>query len=496
MEFISGEGRHQTIMLPDRVDDYVDGNNAVRVIEAYINSLNLFELGFAKTEPAETGRPMYDPKDILKLYVYGYMNRIRSSRRLEAESKRNLEVIWLIGKLSPDHKTIARFRHDNSKALKNVFRDFVKLCVRLGLYGKELLAVDGSKFKAVNSRKRNFTEKQIQDKITKITEKIDEYMKTLDSNDAAEDSGGREKTKDEITQIIKDLREHKERYQGYADDLEKTGEKQKSQTDADSRLMTTNSQKMDVCYNIQTAVDAKNKLIVEFEVSNQGNDKNFITPMANISQELLETEQITVVADAGYESIGDIIDARNRGVDVHVAGTDFDICVPAKEGEQTEIHTHKDGRCVYIAERNIALCPMGNILYPAFYRKQKKIKGGDGVFYNYEACQQCTCKCTKDARGRFRYMAPMVRESFSKTYNDKDLLVKQVRIKPDKEIIKQRKCIVEHPFGTIKRSMDSGYCLTKGIKNVTGEFSLTFLAYNIKRVINILGIGRLIESIA
>ena len=172
MEFISGEGRHQTIMLPDRVDDYVDGNNAVRVIDAYISNLNLGELGFTKPEPNDTGRPLYDPKDMLRLYVYGYMNRVRSSRRLEAESKRNLEVIWLLGKLSPDHKTIARFRHDNSKALKNVFRDFVRLCVRLGLYGKELLAVDGSKFKAVNSRKRNFTEKQIQDKISKITQRL------------------------------------------------------------------------------------------------------------------------------------------------------------------------------------------------------------------------------------------------------------------------------------------------------------------------------------
>ena len=172
MEFISGEGRHQTIMLPDRVDDYVDENNPARVIDAYINNLNLDELGFAKADPNKTGRPMYDPKDMLKLYVYGYMNRIRSSRRLESESKRNLEVIWLLGKLSPDHKTIARFRHDNSKALKNAFRDFARLCLTLGLYGKELLAVDGSKFKAVNSRKRNFTEKQIQDKISKITQRL------------------------------------------------------------------------------------------------------------------------------------------------------------------------------------------------------------------------------------------------------------------------------------------------------------------------------------
>ena len=198
MDFINGESREQTILLPDSIEEYVEAESTVRVIDAYINSLELSELDFAKHEPNETGRPMYNPKDMLKLYVYGYMNRIRSSRRLEEETKRNLEVIWLICKLSPDHKTISRFRHDNSKALKNVFRSFVKLCVNLGLYGKELIAIDGSKFKAVNSTKRSFTEKQIQKKIKGIEEKIDEYLKELDKNDDDENSTGTGKTAVEI----------------------------------------------------------------------------------------------------------------------------------------------------------------------------------------------------------------------------------------------------------------------------------------------------------
>jgi len=496
MEFIRGESREQTIMLPDNVNDYVDDNNAVRVIDAYVNSLNLYELGFTKPEPAETGRPPYDPKDILKLYVYGYMNRIRSSRRLEAESKRNLEVIWLIGKLSPDHKTIARFRHDNGKALKNVFLNFVKLCVRLDLYGKELAAIDGSKFKAVNSRSRNFTEQQLKDKVAKIGGKIEAYLKELEIRDADENAAGVEKSAEEIANIVTELSKSKERYQGYADELERTGEKQKSLTDGDSRLMPSNG-KMDVCYNVQTAVDAKNKLIVDFEVTNQGNDRNFITPMATAVQEILETKKIGVVADAGYESIQDMLASMDKGVEVHVAGTDFDVCVPAQDGEQNKISSHHDGRCAYAAGRNIVLCPMGNVLYPNFHKKTKRTKGGGvGVFSNYDACQRCVCKCTTDARGRYKHQVPMEKSAFSKTYNDKDLLVKQIRIKPDKTKIKQRKSIVEHPFGTIKRGMDSGYCLTKGLKNVLGEFSLAFLAYNIKRVINIIGIGRLIESTA
>jgi len=490
MDFITGEAREQVILLPDSIEDYIEAESTVRVIDAYINSLELSELGFAKCEPKGTGRPMYDPKDMLKLYVYGYMNRVRSSRRLEDEARRNLEVIWLICKLTPDHKTIARFRHDNCKALKNVFRDFVKLCVRLGLYGKELIAIDGSKFKAVNSKKRSFTEKQIQKKIESITKKIDEYLKELDRNDEGENSTNSGKTAEEVNQIINNLKEHKKRYQGYADELEKTGEKQKSLTDSESRLMYGNG-KTDVCYNVQTAVDAKNKLIADFEVTNQGNDYNFIAPIVRSAKELFETETIAAVADCGYASIQDITSAMNSGVDVHVAGTDFDICLPAKEGEETMITRHHNGRCVYIGERNIALCPMGNVMYPSTY---EDVNGG--IFRNTQACKLCTCKCTKKSSGLHYHHVRMASEEFSMEYNDQDLAVKQVRIKPDKAVMDQRKSIVEHPFGTIKRTMDAGYCLSKGLGNVAGEFALTFLAYNFKRVINILGVRKLVQIMA
>lgn len=487
MKFISGEDRNQMVLMPDNIDDYVDYNNPVRVIEAYINSLNLAELGFAKPQPNDTGRPMYDPKDLLKLYVYGYMNRIRSSRRLETETKRNLEVIWLLGRLSPDHKTISRFRHDNTAALKNVFRNFVKLCIKLNLYGKELVAIDGSKFKAVNSKDRNFTDKKLQDRIARINARIEEYLRDMDALDSQEDTIAREKTSDEIVQIIKGLVERRERYESYAAELEQTGETQKSLTDPDSRLMMANG-KMDVCYNVQTAVDAKNKMIAEFEVTNNAVDNNQITPMAERVKEILETDTVTAIVDNGYDSVQDIVTGMNQGVDIHVAGTDFDICVPTDEQSGTEILSHKDGRSVYFAERNIALCPMGQILYPGFYKKSK----GHGVFYNYGACKQCVCKCTKETKGR-RYQVPMAESDFSKTYDDSNLFFKQIRISPDKDTIRQRKSIVEHPFGTIKRNMDAGYCLTKGLRNVSGEFSLAFLAYNLKRAINILGAENLVE---
>jgi len=491
MEYISGESRIQVTLLPNTLDDYVDENSPVHVIDAYIDTLDLERLGFTHHKPNNTGRPMYDPKDLLKLYVYGYMNQIRSSRRLETETKRNLEVIWLLRRLSPDHKTIARFRHDNPAGLKNVFRDFVKLCMKLGVYGKELVAIDGSKFKAVNSKDRNFTEKKLKDRIARIDAKIKAYLTELEGNDRAENTTAGEKLCEDSARILKELVERKALYQSYEDELRQTGETQKSLTDPDSRLMKANG-KMDVCYNIQTVVDAKNKLVAYFEVTNNASDINQITPMAERAKDILETDHLTAVVDTGYDSVQDIVTSMNQGIEVHVAGTDFDICAPTSNPQEaTQITSHKEGRPVYYADRNIALCPMGKILYPRFYKKIK----GHGVFYNIEACKQCTCKCTKEARGRY-YEVAMAESDFSKTYFDSNLYIKQIRIKPDKGIIKQRKMIVEHPFGTVKRSMNSGYCLTKGIQGVSGEFALTFLAYDLKRVINILGVKKLMEAIA
>jgi transposase len=487
MEFISGESREQIIMLPDCIDDYITDNNSVRVIEAYINSLDLAALDCSRQRPNSTGRPMYDPKDLLKLYLYGYMNRIRSSRRLETESKRNLELLWLLGKLSPDHKTIAEFRRQNGQTLKNVFNGFVKLCVKLGLYGKELVAIDGSKFKAVNSKDQNYTKAKLRERIQRLEAKTEEYLEELEEADQKETGAENEKSVKELRNIIQGLNERKERYQGYAEELEESGKSQKSLTDPDSRLMLANG-KMDVCYNVQTAVDAKNKLIAAFGVTNDGNDKNHLTPTAAEAEEALGVKGISIVADIGYDSVQDIVAGMEAGMNIHVAGTDYDICIPAEE-EGAAITGHEDGRCVYYSDRNIVLCPMGQVLHPAFYKQ------GKGMFVNREACKGCACRCTKETRGR-RYEVPMAESTFSTSYNEQGLLVKQIRIKASRSIVKERKSIVEHPFGTIKRTMEAGYCLTKGLKNVSGEFALTFLAYNMKRVINILGIGKLLKAFA
>jgi len=492
MGYIAGTSREQIILFPESIEEYVAEDNTVRVIDAYVDSLDFETLGFTKAEPKATGRPPYSPQDLLKLYVYGYMNRVRSSRRLETESKRNVEVIWLLKKLSPDHKTIARFRQENGKALKAVFRDFVKLCMKLNLYGKELVAIDGSKFKAVNSKERNFTEKKLQERIARIDAKIEEYLRELEDSDWKENAAENEKSTEDIAQIIIGLSERRELYQSYAQEMSESGETQKSLTDPDSRLMMANG-KMDVCYNVQSAVDSKNKMIIHFDVINSPQDHTQMPPMAKAAEEILEVEGLSVTADNGYDSASDVAACILQGIQPHVAGADYDICLPSEEPTDEAVSEenaeHNNGRCVYLPDRNIAICPMGKILYPSGYKKNHRA----ALFRNGRACSSCMCKCTEEKYKSFEIRMP--KSKFTKEYNDKNLCVKQTHIKSDKQIVSQRKSIVEHPFGTIKRGMDAGYFLTRGFANVIGELSITFLSYNLKRAINILGVKKLMEAV-
>jgi transposase len=500
MEYIAGEHRTQSILFPDLLDNYVSQENPVRVIDVYVDSLDLKGLNFI-ISTAQTGRPPYNPKDLLKLYIYGYLNKIRSSRRLEQETNRNLELMWLLKKLSPDHKTIANFRHNNPQALKNVFKDFVRLCIKLDLYGKELVAIDGSKFKAVNSKNNNITKNKLAEHIAQLDAKIDEINKEMDNADQKETATEKEKTSQKTTQETRtilnqhlaELHKQKTIYQNYAKELKQTGESQKSLTDPDSRLMKQANGSSDVCYNIQTAVDAKNKLIVDFEVTNAPNDFNQLSGMSKKALETLETNRLSAVADAGFDSATDIANCLMQGATVHIAGVEeFDVCVPCSKEEAVqigEVLSHVNGRCVYLSERNLVLCPMGKVLYPGCYSKKSR----DVSFYNSAACRGCVCRCVKGKRRSFAMV--MREENFSKVYDESNLFVRQVRVKSDKDVVLLRKSIVEHPFGVLKRVMDMGYCLLKGFERVRGEFSLAFLVYNLKRVLNIVGVPRLIQAI-
>ena len=337
-------------------------------------------LDFSKSIPSNTGRPPYSPQDLLKLYIYSYLNRIRSSRRLEMETKRNLEVIWLLKKLSPDHKTISRFRSDNSTALKGVFRDFVKLCLSLDLYGRELAAIDGSKFKAVNSTDRNFGIKELNERIKRLSIRIDEYIQQLNESDLADDGGQgstsndasqSHATADDIKQIIERLSIRKDTYGVYLEELAENGETQKSLTDPGARLMR-GAKGFDVSYNVQVSVDSKHKLIAEFNVSNDGNDMKQLATMAISTSEILEAPSIAATANTGYNNPSEIAKCIEAGIIPQIAGSGGNICIPCDAHEAHEITSHKNGRSVYLKDRNIVICPMGNLLYPKHYKNVDK----------------------------------------------------------------------------------------------------------------------------
>jgi transposase len=299
-EHVDGVHRKQTILFPDTLDEYVDEENPVRFIDAFIDSLDLQKLGFKHSIPCETGRPSYDPSDLLKLYVYGYLNQVRSSRKLERECHRNLEVLWLMKKLSPDFKTIADFRKDNVDCIKPVFKEFVYLCKSLDLYGAQLVAIDGSKFKAVNSKSNNFNEKTVALRLKRTEEKIAEYLRLMDENDKA-DSGKDESLKvDGLTERIGKLEEKKQLYEQVQDQMKKTGQKEVSLVDPDSRLMRVDSQRLDVCYNVQTSVDAKKHLIVDYDVINNSTDHHQLVNGAKAANQALGVDKLDVVSDKGF----------------------------------------------------------------------------------------------------------------------------------------------------------------------------------------------------
>jgi len=493
MGYIEGQDRNQMILFPESIEDYVSVDNVVRVIEAYVEQADLEEMGFTKTTPASTGRPPFSAKTLVKLYIYGYSNQIRSSRKLNRETKRNLEVMWLLKKLSPDHRVIADFRSENAKPLKVLFRSFVKMCNEFGLYGKELSAIDGSKFEAVNPNDRNFNDKKLEERIARLDAKIEEYMKSLDEVDKQEEISATE-NKGKTADIIEEMKRRKAIYEEYRQRLSETGDSQISQTDPDSRRMQSNG-RADVCYNVQHVIDSKHKMVVDFEVTNQANDVNQLSKMTQNSADILEVESITSISDKGYDNATEIAKCIMAGHQPHVIGTDFDICIPIAEAEQgqpsacIEITEHHNGRCIYLEDRNIAICPMGQILYPSSYKKSK----GIALFRNGRACSACKCKCTEGKYKVFEIRMP--KSKFTKEYTTEGLSIKQVRIKADGELCKLRKSLAEHPFGTIKRSMGAGYLLTKGLGKVIGEISLTYLSYNLKRAINILGVKEFIDAI-
>jgi transposase len=474
MAHIAGHDRSQTLLLPEAVDDYVGPDNPVRFIDAFVDGLDLAAAGFARLTPNATGRPSYAPTDLVKLYIYGYLNRVRSSRRLEAETHRNIEVIWLLRHLKPDFKTIADFRRDNRRAFRQVFRQFVLLCRQLDLFGRELLAVDGTRIKAVNNKDRNFTRATLTDFIKAADARLDDYLQRLDKSDAAESGQGGSRVRN-LPEKIAAIQKQRERHKEMLAELDRTGESQISLTDPDSRAMAAHTH-VAVGYNAQVAVDAKHKLIVEQQVTNQVVDMGLLTQTAEPARQILGVERIAVVADKGYFKIEDIEACEKAGMEPYVPRP--------QRGPSVRAGLFRKDEFSFDPATDSILCPAGQRLHPytsSFLRKLKKIN-----YANRQACRDCPIRSQCTA-GSFR--------SVSRLENEAVLDRMQTRIARRPDILSQRRETVEHPFGSIKQWMNQGAFLMRGLEKVRAEFSLTALAYNLRRVLNIVRFPVLMEAL-
>jgi transposase len=474
--FVEGTDRGQSALFPECLEDWIDENNPVRVIDVFVDELDLGELGFDGVSPEDTGRPSYHPSLLLKLYIYGYLNRVQSSRRLEREALRNVEVMWLTGRLAPDHKTIADFRKDNSGAIRQVCARFIMLCRRLDLFAEVSVAIDGSKFKAVNNRDRNFTRAKMERRLAQIEESVARYLSQLDSADRQEPSEARATRTTRLKDKIAKLKEELWRLHGLKTRMLAAPDQQISLTDPDSRSMATSGRGSGVVgYNVQVAVDTEHHLIVAHEVTNVGSDRAQLAHMAKETKATLAATNLDVIADRGYFSGQEILECDKAGITVTLPK-------PMTSNAKAEGRFGKqDFR--YVVEEDVYVCPAGARLGYSFTTEDKGL-----VLRRYrtDACQSCSIKhdCTT-AKERL----------ISRWQHEHVIEAMQRRLDEHPEKMRQRRETVEHPFGTIKARMGATHFLMKTLPRVAAEMALHVLAYNLTRVMNIIGIRPLMAAI-
>lgn len=468
MGYKKGEDREQ-MALPMCLDDYVRPDSMCRVIAAFVYSLDLTDMGFKYAEPKDSGRPPYSPANMMMLYIYGYLNRVRSSRRLEAETHRNVEVMWLMEKLTPDDKTISNFRKDNAKALRGVFRAFSLWCAKQGLFGGELAAVDGTKIRANSSWKNIYTVASAKNSIEKIDNKISKYLAELDENDNTEEPKPDAET---ITKALKRLTEKKESLESILTELEMGEISEISTVDPDARIMRQggDGRAQDACYNVRAVVDAKNKLIVDFENSTCANDIGSLSSPASSAKDIMSVSEIAVVADTGFYDGADFERCSDNGITCYVA--------KRKRGSQAPSQEYARHNFKYDKESDTYICPMGTVL-PYKYNKSKSAPSVR-IYGNITACKACPKRdqCTTDKRGWRQIIRGLHQDA-------EDEVDTRMASAFGRHIMGKRKEIVEHPFGTVKKTWGFGSFLCRGIEKTTAEVSLAFLAYNLRRVYNI-----------
>jgi transposase len=473
--FVEGADRGQSTFLPECLDDWIDENNPVRVIDAFVEALNLAELGFDGVEPEATGRPSYHPSVLLKLYIYGYLNRVQSSRRLEREAGRNFEVMWLLGRLVPDHKTVADFRKDNGRAIRKVCARFVELCREMGLLATASVAIDGSKFKAVNNRDKNFTRAKVERRRVQLEESVARYLSQLDTADRHEPSEALAAKTTRLKEKLAKLKEEMERLKVLEAQMLAAPDQQISLTDPDSRSMATSGRGSGVVgYNVQVAVDIEHHLIVTHEVTNVGSDRAQLSNVAKETKTTLQTDTLEAVADRGYFSSTEILACDQSRITVTLPK-------PITSGAKAKGRFGKQD-FVYLPKEDVYRCPAGERLKYYFTNVE------DGLslrHYWTNACRTCVLKshCTTTVIRRIK-----------RWEHEHILEAVQKRLDEHPEKMRQRRETVEHPFGTIKARMGATHFLMKTQPRVAAEMALHVLAYNLTRVMNIMGIGPLLAA--
>jgi transposase len=474
--FIAGEDRSQVTLLPECLDDYVAEDNPVRAIEAFVEQLELGQLGFERAEPKATGRPAYHPGTLLKLYIYGYLNRVQSSRRLEREAQRNLELIWLLGRLAPDFKTIADFRRDNGAAIRRVCREFIVLCRDLGLFAEAIVAIDGSKFKAVNNRDKNFTDRKLHARMQQLEESVGRYLWELDHADR-QPSAVSEARVARLKEKIVSLKAQMLRLEQIGTQMQAAPDGQVSLTDPDARSMATSGRGTGIVgYNVQTAVDPKHHLIVAHDVINQGHDRNQLSPVSRQARYTIGVESLTALADRGYFNSEQIRECELNGV-VPLVPKSY-----TSNNKAAGLFDRSD--FVYIAKDDEYRCPAGERAIRRFTSFEHGL-----TLYKYwsSSCPRCPLKarCTTSIYRRI-----------TRWEHEEILERMQQRLERTPEASKIRRCTSEHVFGTLKAWMGATHFLTKTLPRVRTEMSLHVLAYNLKRMIQILGVRPLIRAMA
>jgi len=473
--FVEGTYRKQSTLFPECLEDWICEDNPVRAIDVFIDELDLSQVGFGGVEPEVTGRPSYHPSVLLKLYIYGYLNRVQSSRRLEREAGRNVEVMWLTGRLAPDHKTIADFRRDNGPAIRKVCARFVALCRELGLLPNASVAIDGSKFKAVNTRDKNFTRAKMERRLAQIEESVARYLSQLDTADLQEPSEALAVRTTHLKEKLAKLTSELQRLKAIEKEMLASPDQQISLTDPDSRSMATSGRGSGVVgYNVQVAVDTEHHLIVAHEVTNSGSDRSQLANIASQAKDVLGAEHLDAVADRGYFNSPEILACEQANITVTLPK-------PMTSSAKSDGRFGKQD-FVYLQRENVYRCPAGEKLT---YRNTNEEDGKILRRYWTTACPRCQLKsqCTTGGERRI-----------TRWEHEHVLEAVQQRLDGNPQAMRQRRETAEHPFATLKMRMGATHFLMKRLPKVATEMALHVLAYNLTRVMNIIGVQPLLAA--